>query len=381
MPVIASWVDFLPESRAQEGEVLRAAVAKAWTDVEEIERDALPPKAVANRLGVAAAEAVRVTCLLRRDGMTAALPYAGVFHRALPSLEEVTDPYGLLAFANVMLAHGVSIDGWHDPLTSAGLEREIAILQEHARTGVLSRVLGFAALGAGRADLVRKLSSDPVLHGLADACEKRDADTFHSFISAFPESDVGYAELLFVARAFVVVLLERGASGIHTAADWLHSAVHEGPKPLPPKRVPIPPDWPQKNEGAKVKTGPSPFRWTLLEFSDRHGLWGGRSIAVSSIGDYEFIDTGVHTRWRRYRTTVEHSALVELDALIARHPPPSNEPLPPPRLVLPDSVSESLVLVIDGRETPLSHRTDMEAATFGAMKDWLLRVPPVPEGT
>jgi hypothetical protein len=378
MAVIASWVDYLPENRTHERDLLSAAVAKAQKDVAEIERDQLPPKAVANRLAMAAAEAVRITCLLRRDGMAVALPYVGVFHRALPSLEKLTDPYGILAFANVMLAHGVAIDGWHDAITTGGLEREVAVLEEQARIARLSRVLGFAALGTGRGDLVRKLSNDPVLHGLADACENRDADPFFAFVSDFPASDVGYAELLFVARAFVVVLLESGSSGIRTAAQWLHSTVHEGPKPLAPKRVPLPPDVPRMNEGAKVKTGPSAFPWTSIEFSDRHGLWGGCSIAVSSIGDYELIDTGVHRRARRFRTTLEPDALAELDALIAKHPPRSNEPRPLPPLALPDSVSESLVLTIDGREVFLSDATAPEAASFHAIKHWMMKVAAPP---
>lgn len=51
MAGLASWTDYLPETRTQQDEVLGAALAKARADAAELERAGVPPKDVANRLG------------------------------------------------------------------------------------------------------------------------------------------------------------------------------------------------------------------------------------------------------------------------------------------------------------------------------------------
>ena len=315
MPVMPTWVDYLPDGW-QARDVVDEALAKARNVAASL--PGLGVDAIADRLGEAAAEAARVSVLVGKGHASSVyLPYRAALSDSLPALARAARPYGILAFANVVLSHGRDIEGHVDQTTRAGLDREIAVLEALSGSGRVSRELGYAALGSGRTDLARRFTDDRALRRLADACDARDAVAFYDYVASFPESDMGYGELMFVARAFVVVLEERGAEGIGAAASWLYGAVHDGPKPLtqhrPRPALPRPTPF--------VRTGPSPFGWSSIVLDSIHGLYGGRAIALSSTGDVEVVDVERSGAVRRARGTLEPSALAALDEAIAQHHP------------------------------------------------------------
>jgi hypothetical protein len=361
MPIMASWVDYLPDPR-QKRDLVDAAIANARHDAA-ILRD-LGIDGVAQHLGAAAAEAAKLS-ILAGHASEVIDPYRVALARVLPALAQAANPYGVLAFANVILAHGRYVDGYYDRSTRAGLDREVAIVEAFARAGRSSRELAYVALGTGRRDLLRALSDDRALRGLADACDAGDAAPFYDFVASFPESDVGYAELVFVARAFVVVVEDRGAGGIGGAAAWLDRAVYQGPQPLVryrPRQPLAPPS---------VQIGPSSLSWSTIAYAGIHPLWGGRSIAISSIGDCEVVDVEAGEDARRFRATLAPAALAELDALIARHHPRTIHP--PLRNGVPDEGRPEITLVAGAETFAVSKWANDRDAAFDALAGWMAR--------
>ncbi len=363
MPVMPSWVDYLPDG-AQMRVVVDEANAKAKRHAAELE--SADPAVLGYGLAAAAAECARTWVIapsanikyLYRPHLARAMPLLG------PQLgaEAV---FGVLAFLNEMLVHGGYVDGHYDGRTRAGLDREIAILEHFAQRRVRSRPLAHVALGSGVLGLARSLSDDPAIGALADACEARRAEPFYDFVAAFPSSEVGSAEVMFVARAFVVSVEGRGRGGIGAAASWLKRAVHEGPTPL--SKYEPPPAFP---EGPKPRTGPSSRAWTTIELSDVQGLWGGRMIGVSSIGDVEVVVVAPTKHSVRYRSSLSDARLDDLDRVLRENDLRTMEI--PMRNGIPDEARPSLTLTAPGA-APVSQGkwANDRHPGFDAIAGWL----------
>lgn len=296
-----SWREYLPHPGDTRG-VVAEAIAK--TSSPAMPLDAL------------AAEAVR-QLVLTDHAMDVMRPHRDRIARAAADLTG-DDPFGILAAATVLLVHGVEVPGH-------SIDREVACLTALAARGVRSRRLAFAALGVGRVDLATTFSGDLAVAALAGA----DAEGFARFVAEFPTSDVDYAELGLVARAYKA-LVERHHPG--GAARWLHRTVHEGPQPVYVPRIPKP-----------IPT----IVPTWIGFWAIHGLYGGDAIDVAHDGTLTCIaraaggDPVVTTRML---STAERTALEEA---VANSDPRTI--VVSPRDGVPDESSTQLTYVCEGR--------------------------------
>jgi hypothetical protein len=309
-------------------------------------------------------------------------PYRASLAAVLPQVEKAARPYGILAFVNVILAHDGQLPGFFDA-THVWLEREAQVIGSLAKGGFVSRELAYVALGAGRLDLARSLTRDAALLRLVDAAAAGEADPFYDFVAAFPEADASYAELMFVARAFVSHLEERGPLGIAAAAAWAHDTVRYGRRPLvryrpiayePIVYEPIAP---------RVRTGPSPLWWSSLTLENIHPLHGGHSIAVSSLGDVEVVDAPPAKPPRRVRATLDGAQLAEIDALLARHDPRTIRIAERPGVA--DEGWPTLTLVAGAETSQVGMWANDRHPDFDALAAWLwqaaepiLAAPPSP---
>lgn len=308
MAPMPSWVDYLPDI-GEERRVVDEAVAKTTstsTPFDEL-----------------AAEAVRLLVLANK-AMDVMHPHRDRIARAVADLSG-ENVFGILAAANVLLIHGIHISGH-------SVERELECLTALAARPVRSQPLAFAALGVGRTDLVSSFSDDRAIAALA----RGHANAFAGFVAEFPTSDAGYAELGFVARAYMTLVEHDRPDGIADAARWLHRTVHEGPQPVFVRRLrePIPSITP-----------------TWISLHAIHGLWGGVAIDVAYDGTLTRISReagGDPTVTTRSLTPSERTALE--NALASTDP---RAIVIPTRTGVPDETLTSLTYVSDGQTTRL----------------------------
>ncbi|HZO15318.1 MAG TPA: hypothetical protein VFB62_18720, partial [Polyangiaceae bacterium] len=202
--MLRSWRDYLPD-REQEREV----VAKAKEKAELTSRGlaAADDRTCAEALVEAAADAFRLFAITRSNE-NPSQRFSAAFDRARAGLDRDTTRRaiaGVLAFSSVVLSRGGDIQGHYDSATRDGLQREKTWLELATRLpssdGDIDRLLGFAALAAGRDDLALALSNDEPLARLVAAVDGPPAEAreaFIAFLDAFPTAAHGYPELGFV---------------------------------------------------------------------------------------------------------------------------------------------------------------------------------------
>lgn len=396
MPVLASWLDYLPDG-GQARDVRDQAAAKARDEAARLE--AASPRVCAEALLAATGESLRAAALAKHDG-GAYRRFQPAFERARHGLE--TEPSrravaGVLAYANLLLSGGAYIEGYYDRTTRDGLAREERWL-ELARTlpraaepdaADVDRVLAYAALAVGRRDLAAAFSSDEALARLVaslDAEPEPARRAFVAFVEAFPTATHGYPELGFVARAYVVHVERRGQGGIGAASTWLARTIHEGPPPAPsfeppsapPPAANVPAELAARvapllasasasaNASAKVEL---PFTWLALH--DIHALWGGRAVRIMKDGAVEVIvrsGASGSVPWRHH-AALSKAGGAALEDLARRFP--VRAIVTEPRAGVPDEASPSLT-VLDAKGTfAVSKWANDAHPAFDAHRRWL----------
>jgi len=251
---------------------------------------------------------------------------------ALSAASEADHVFEVLALINVSLIHGGYVDGWYTRETRRGLEREIAILSGLAAAGVKHRGLAFAALGAGRFDLVRAFSDDATLARLATL----DAKAYSDFVASFPTSGFRHAELGFVARAYAQHVEKRGTGGIGAGADWLAKTLREGPQPVNVLVIPEP--------MPRIEA-------TWISTSNVHGLWGGRAIDIAADGTVTVIVVEPGQSWQMVKGELSPDERAHLEGVLAANDPRKIEI--PMRNGIAGESTVSMTYVVDGTTTRL----------------------------
>ncbi|MCE9573191.1 MAG: hypothetical protein K8W52_08545 [Deltaproteobacteria bacterium] len=382
--IAPSWTNLLPRGREARDD-LEAVTRRVLAHVQAAARDSHGSRAAALRLP---AEEMARILILHGPRDVQAVAHAcneSLLRAAIDEVERGAGPAaisGLMAFANARTSAGEEVPGLHDQQTRrlCGYERTWLddLARQAAQLDPATRRLAITIAIAIEEDRSIPRFGAPAASIARVAGRPDDPQGYMDLIAAFPDVELTWTELLFVARAFCA-RIKRAGAGHGGPARWLHALVRD--ERIPPLPQPPPAIVARGPDATLVRRAAELFSddiiqarvraptWVAIELGHLHGLWGGHDLTIRS-------DGGVIAKARAAGGTVTshvgrmtNAGLAELDVLLTE--PEGFLGVRPSRPGIPDETAASITLVTTkGRQQAFNWDTDHHEG-FDRVRDWL----------